>query len=94
MEQKIQRSPGMPWGSIASLFAAIFYGVSPIDLIPDVILVLGWVDDAIAVPMFLVFAGVLYSRHRKAGKTRAKQSAADIISAEPVIPQRYESGTH
>lgn len=36
----------------ATLFAA-FYLVNPLDIIPDVIPVLGWVDDIILVPLMV-----------------------------------------
>ena len=36
----------------ATLFAA-FYLVNPIDILPDLIPVLGWVDDIVLVPMMV-----------------------------------------
>lgn len=41
---------------------ALFYGASPIDLIPDLIPLLGFVDDAAIVPILLVFALFQYKR--------------------------------
>ncbi len=35
-----------PWRSIVLVFAAILYFVNPIDLIPDALLALGYLDDA------------------------------------------------
>lgn len=43
----------IPWGSIVLVTAGIIYFVSPIDLIPDVIAGLGFIDDA-AVIVFVV----------------------------------------
>ena len=37
---------------IATLFAA-FYLVNPLDIIPDVIPVIGWVDDLVLVPLMV-----------------------------------------
>lgn len=92
MDQKIQRSAGAPWGTILSLLAALVYGASPIDLIPDVILILGWMDDAVAIPTFLVFAWVMYKRYRKAQRNPQPVGSVSVVPAEPVIPEHYNSG--
>ena len=39
----------IPWGSIAAIVAALLYVLSPIDLIPDLIPGVGYVDDAMVV---------------------------------------------
>ncbi len=39
----------IPWWAIAAIVAALVYVLSPIDLIPDVIPVIGLVDDAAVV---------------------------------------------
>ena len=50
------RSPATPW--YAKLFAALVvaYAFSPIDLIPDFIPVLGYLDDVILVPLGIKLA--------------------------------------
>ena len=50
------RDPRMPW--YAKLFAALVvgYAFSPIDLIPDPIPVLGYLDDLILVPLGVALA--------------------------------------
>jgi uncharacterized membrane protein YkvA (DUF1232 family) len=50
------RHPGTPW--YAKLFASVVaaYAFSPIDLIPDFIPVIGYLDDLILVPLGLVVA--------------------------------------
>jgi len=50
------RHPGTPW--YAKLFAAavVAYAISPIDLIPDFIPVLGYLDDLVLVPLGIVAA--------------------------------------
>jgi uncharacterized membrane protein YkvA (DUF1232 family) len=50
------RDPRTPW--YAKLFAAcvVAYAFSPIDLIPDVIPVLGYLDDLVVVPLGILLA--------------------------------------
>ncbi|WDR04600.1 YkvA family protein [Devosia rhodophyticola] len=36
-----------------SMIGVLFYLLSPIDLVPDFIPVLGWIDDALLVPMMV-----------------------------------------
>ena len=44
------RDPRTPWTAKALAIFAVGYALSPIDLIPDFIPVLGFVDDAILLP--------------------------------------------
>ena len=50
------RHPGTPW--YAKLFVAgiVAYAFSPIDLIPDFVPVLGYLDDLILIPMGIALA--------------------------------------
>jgi uncharacterized membrane protein YkvA (DUF1232 family) len=43
--------PDTPWYARAWAFVVVAYAVSPIDLIPDFIPVLGFLDDAILLPI-------------------------------------------
>ncbi len=61
---------GTPWKSVFSLLVALFYGASPIDLIPDFIPLLGLMDDAVIVPMFLLLAFVHYRKAKKKAGVR------------------------
>ena len=45
------RDPRVPWYSKALAVAVAAYALSPIDLIPDIIPVLGYLDDLIIVPL-------------------------------------------
>lgn len=55
----------LPWQSVASLAAAILYGVSPVDLIPDILLLVGWVDDATIGGLLLMLAIRFFLTSRK-----------------------------
>ncbi len=58
------------------MFMALVYGVSPIDLIPDLIPLLGWVDDAVIVPILLILA---FFQFQRAKKQRAASSKQQVI---------------
>ena len=45
------RHPATPWYAKAMAAAVVLYAFSPIDLIPDFIPVLGYLDDVILVPL-------------------------------------------
>ena len=47
------RDPRMPWAARALALFTVGYALSPIDLIPDFIPVLGFVDDAIVLPVLI-----------------------------------------
>jgi uncharacterized membrane protein YkvA (DUF1232 family) len=45
------RDPRVPWYAKAAAGAVVAYALSPIDLIPDFVPVLGYLDDIIIVPL-------------------------------------------
>src|SRR5262245_41310645 len=45
------RDPRVPWYAKALAAAVVAYAVSPIDLIPDFIPVIGYLDDALVIPL-------------------------------------------
>jgi uncharacterized membrane protein YkvA (DUF1232 family) len=78
------RDPRVPWYAklVAGMVAA--YALSPIDLIPDFVPVLGYVDDLIIVPLGILLAiklmpGALLNEHRR---------AARAIGGRPVVGYR------
>jgi uncharacterized membrane protein YkvA (DUF1232 family) len=50
------RDPRTPWYAKAVALAVAAYALSPIDLIPDFIPVLGYLDDAILLPLGIMLA--------------------------------------
>lgn len=48
------RHPGTPWHARALALAVAAYALSPIDLIPDFVPVLGYLDDLVIVPLGLL----------------------------------------
>jgi uncharacterized membrane protein YkvA (DUF1232 family) len=80
------RDPRCPWGARAVGLLVAAYALSPIDLIPDFIPVLGLLDDALLVPAGLwLFARLLppglLDEHRAAAAMAADrpQSRAGIV---------------
>jgi uncharacterized membrane protein YkvA (DUF1232 family) len=70
------RHPETPW--YAKLFAVVVvaYAISPIDLIPDFIPVLGYLDDLVLVPLGIVVAIRMIPPHVLAD-CRARSRAAN-----------------
>lgn len=85
------RDPRVPWYAKALAIAVAGYALSPIDLIPDFIPVLGYVDDLIIVPLGILLVVKLIppdvmSEHRElaaAAQDRpvSRAAAAAIIFA-------------
>lgn len=78
--QSAQPRLATPWGAIFSLFTALFYGASPIDIIPDLIPLLGFVDDAVIVPIMLILA---FFQYRRVQKRNAAVQANNVIVMPP-----------
>ena len=55
----------VPWSSIAAITAALIYVLSPIDLIPDFIPVIGYVDDAFVVAACLALVEADLEEYRE-----------------------------
>ena len=84
------RHPGVSWYAKALALLVVGYALSPIDLIPDFIPALGYLDDAILIPLGIMLVirmippGVLAECRQKAETivehaTRAGKIAAAVI---------------
>jgi len=77
------RDPRTPWYAKALAICVAGYAFSPIDLIPDFIPVLGYVDDLLIVPLG-IFAAVklippeLMAEHRAAASLRVERPVSRI----------------
>lgn len=43
-----------PWLTLVPALVGLAYGESPVDLVPDIIPLLGWLDDALVVPTCVI----------------------------------------
>ena len=83
------RDPRVPWYAKALAAAVAAYALSPIDLIPDFIPILGYLDELIVLPLGIMLAAKLIppeimTEHRAAaiaaeGTPRSRVAAAVII---------------
>jgi uncharacterized membrane protein YkvA (DUF1232 family) len=80
------RDPRTPWYARAFGVAVTAYALSPIDLIPDFIPILGLLDDALLIPMGLwlfvkMLPDGLFAEHRAAAAAAAERpgSAAGAL---------------
>lgn len=81
------RDPRTPWLARLLALAVAAYALSPIDLIPDFIPILGYLDDLVIVPLglmlvlHLVPAEVLATSRAKAGATADKPTSPAMVGA-------------
>jgi uncharacterized membrane protein YkvA (DUF1232 family) len=79
-----------PWYAKALAVVVVAYALSPVDLIPDFIPVLGYLDDLILVPagIYLVFKMIpdeILEEHRRKARTGTIDSRTKWIAAAVVI---------
>ena len=75
------RDPRVPWYARLLAVAVAAYALSPIDLIPDFIPVLGWLDDLIIVPLGLILVRRLIPAALWAELHAAAEAASDRPSS-------------
>ena len=82
------RDPRVPWPAKLLAGAVAAYALSPIDLIPDFIPVLGYLDDLILVPLGLLIAIRLIPRDVMAelrARAESQSSAPESRTAAAVV---------
>jgi uncharacterized membrane protein YkvA (DUF1232 family) len=72
-----QRDPRCPWYARAVAIATVAYAVSPIDLIPDPIPIIGYLDDLLIVPVGFWLALRLVPADVMSDARHAAESASD-----------------
>lgn len=85
------KDPRVPWH--ARLFAALVvgYALSPLDLIPDPIPVLGYLDDLVLLPIGVVIArrlipaDVLVECREKVAASRGQRKPRNLVAAGVII---------
>lgn len=70
------RHPRTPWYAKAFVAAIVAYALSPIDLIPDFIPVLGYLDDLVLIPLGIALA-IRMIPPAVLAECRARAAAAD-----------------
>jgi len=85
------RHPGTPWHAKLLAAGIVAYVFSPIDLIPDFIPVLGYVDDLILVPLAMLLAirwippPILAECRAQAAQTLSADRPSGKIAAAVII---------
>ncbi|MEO4209079.1 YkvA family protein [Acinetobacter pittii] len=80
------RHPQMPWLPKIIAVVAVAYAFSPIDLIPDFIPILGFIDDAIILPM-LIWLAVSFTPQQVIFD--AEQQAEEWLDEHEKRPKNY-----
>ncbi len=85
------RDPRVPWYARAFALCVVAYAFSPIDLVPDFVPVLGYLDDLILIPLGIALAirmipaGVL-AEHRERGRALAAEGkSVDRVAAGVIV---------
>lgn len=80
------RDPRVPWYAKAVAAAVAAYTLSPVDLIPDFVPVLGYLDDLIIVPLGIMLAvklippAIMADLRAKAVQERKPRSTAGLLA--------------
>jgi uncharacterized membrane protein YkvA (DUF1232 family) len=85
------RDPRTPWYARVLAFVVVAYALSPVDLIPDVVPVLGHLDDLVLVPLGvaavarMIPADVLADCRRQAREAKPASPVAAVVGAAIVV---------
>lgn len=80
----------MPWYARALALCVVAYAFSPIDLVPDFVPVLGYLDDLVLIPLGIALAirmipADVLAEHRERGRVLAAQGKPVNQAAAVVI---------
>jgi uncharacterized membrane protein YkvA (DUF1232 family) len=84
------KDPRVPWYAKALAVCVLAYLFSPIDLIPDFIPVIGYLDDLVIVPAGLVLViklipAEVMAEHREAARIVALEQKPNWIAASVIV---------
>ena len=84
------RDPRVPWYAKAVAACVAVYALSPIDLIPDFIPILGYLDDLVIVPLGIWLAirlipPALLAEHRQAAMARHQPHPRSWVGAAIIL---------
>ena len=85
------RHPATPWYAKLLVAGIVAYALSPIDLIPDFVPVLGYLDDLVLIPLGIALAvrlippGVLAECRAKAADTLANARPVSWIAGASIV---------
>ena len=85
------RDPRVPWYAKAVAVCVVGYALSPIDLIPDPIPILGYLDDLIIVPLGIALAvrlippDILEDCRQRADEKLVQAKRAALIAAGVIV---------
>ena len=82
------RDPRVPWYAKVVAACVVAYALSPIDLIPDFIPVLGYLDDVIIVPLGIILA------MRLIPPLAARRTSPHSHRAQPTAPYELCRSSH
>ena len=91
------RDPRVPWYAKVVAACVAAYAFSPIDVIPDFIPVLGYLDDVIIVPLGIVLAmrlipPSLLEEHRRTAIERSQQRPTSYAGAAMILLMWFVAG--
>ncbi|MBO9573285.1 MAG: DUF1232 domain-containing protein [Chitinophagaceae bacterium] len=80
------KDEGAPWHAKFAALLAIIYLISPIDIVPDIIPLAGYIDDAVIVP-FLIGTGLklLPADVRVRAEQKAKKNNRKLLWAKIAV---------
>lgn len=84
------RHPQTPWYAKLVVAGIVAYALSPIDLIPDFVPILGYLDDLVLIPIGIAFAiKLIPSSVMVECRSRAHETITD--GKQPKIPPKESS---